>query len=380
MKKPPNLPPGLRVRRGKYHYRFIVAGHEYSGSTGYAATARNLTLASRKLEQLRQQVETGDAGSIKLAPTPFNSAVATFLDWAEGEYKKQSTAKRLRTSCASLLEYFDRTLLHTIHAGNIETFKAWRRSCEIKDITIRKDLHCLSLIFQFGIKHNWCRRNIVRDVQIPSDRDAVREHVFTEDEEAIYFAAAARFPALHDLALLMLHQGIRPEEGLAMRKSAVNLAERTMKIDAGKTPAARRTLRLTDASLEVLRRRCTGGDSPWVFPGRASHLTKLNNQHAAVRTEIGIPCVLYDFRHTFATRMAVNGCPLPTLAKIMGHANLRTLERYVHPSAEAAHDAMEKYGAKRSGIGPGTPSQTGNSKSSSVKTVGVVAADGKPME
>jgi hypothetical protein len=41
--------------------------------------------------------------------------------------------------------------------------------------------------------------------------------------------------------------------------------------------------------------------------------------------------VLYDFRHTLATRMAGEGIQLPTLAKILGHSSIRIVERYVHP-------------------------------------------------
>jgi integrase len=48
--------------------------------------------------------------------------------------------------------------------------------------------------------------------------------------------------------------------------------------------------------------------------------------------------VLYSLRHTFATRLAERGAPLPVIAAILGHASLRCVHRYVHPS-QAAMDA-----------------------------------------
>jgi site-specific recombinase XerD len=54
--------------------------------------------------------------------------------------------------------------------------------------------------------------------------------------------------------------------------------------------------------------------------------------------------VLYDLRHTFATRMAERGCDVMVLAKILGHANLRTVMRYVHIGQEHVEVAMLKYG------------------------------------
>ena len=50
----------------------------------------------------------------------------------------------------------------------------WRATSEIREVTLRHDLHALSLLFQFGQKHNWCRSNPVREVEIPSDKDATR--------------------------------------------------------------------------------------------------------------------------------------------------------------------------------------------------------------
>jgi hypothetical protein len=36
--------------------------------------------------------------------------------------------------------------------------------------------------------------------------------------------------------------------------------------------------------------------------------------------------------------------PLPLLAKILGHANMRSIEKYVHPTQPALDDAMLRYG------------------------------------
>jgi integrase len=112
----------------------------------------------------------------------------------------------------------------------------------------------------------------------------------------------------------------------------------------GKTKAARRTLKLTEESRAILMRRLETAGS-FVFPGKkpGTHLTKLNGPHNKVLRATGLSFVIYDFRHTFATRMAEARMPLATLAAILGHSNLRSIMKYVHPSEADQHAAMVRY-------------------------------------
>jgi integrase len=154
-------------------------------------------------------------------------------------------------------------------------------------------------------------------------------------------------PNLADLARLMLEQGARPEELLAARKEAFDSPAGTLLIAGGKTRASRRTLNLTEASRAILERRLQM-PGPWLFPSDRNpgcHLTKLACTHDRVCLEAGVSFVLYDFRHTFATRQIDAGTPVPVVAAIMGHNGLRTIWRYVHPTSAAQKQAMENYEA-----------------------------------
>ena len=57
--------------------------------------------------------------------------------------------------------------------------------------------------------------------------------------------------------------------------------------------------------------------------------------------------VMYDFRHTFATRAAEAGMPVATLAAILGHPDLRSVMKYVHVRQEAQDRAMEDFESHR---------------------------------
>lgn len=56
--------------------------------------------------------------------------------------------------------------------------------------------------------------------------------------------------------------------------------------------------------------------------------------------------VVYDFRHTFATRAAESGMPVATLAAILGRADLRSVMKYVHVRQESQDREMERIEAQ----------------------------------
>ena len=148
----------------------------------------------------------------------------------------------------------------------------------------------------------------------------------------------------------MLNQGMRPEEVASLAKADADLDRGEIHIRRGKSRAAKRTLDMTSETRLILGRRMAG-DSKWIFPSKrrkGSHIGRLNSAHdrlvdKAAREGIAIDWVLYDFRHTFATKMAQSNVDLATLAAILGHASIRLVQKYVHPTAEHKKSAMARY-------------------------------------
>jgi integrase len=349
----------LRSREGNWHYRFKYRGREYTGNTGLVANERERRNAEKVAKAAKAAVIASRLAPPECPEKPFVDGAAEFVRWAETvEYRsKPGTWQRIRVSFVSLCVHFQSEHVSAIGAGEIEGYKDWRlNTTRVKEITLRHDLHALSLFFQYAQKQKWVPKlhNPVREVSIPSDKDATREHVLTPAEEKAYFDRAKDVQDrdgrrnIYDLGRLMLQQGCRPEELMVLKKQHVNIEKRQVLIVAGKTKAARRTLNLTDESIAILRPRVDSGDTDWVFPsdrkpGRP--IAKLQGPHDRVCRESEVSFVIYDLRHTFATRMIDAGANLPTLAAILGHSNLRTISRYVHPSAESQREAMEKYDA-----------------------------------
>jgi integrase len=361
----------LRNRAGQWHYRFKYRGREYSGSTGLAAETSNQNAAEEfvaaKLTQIR--------GDMERENTPFDQAAGRFVAWCETvEYRrKPRTALRIKTSFASLVEFFRDTPVRRIAAspGLIDDYKAWRITQHgIRDVTLRKDLHNLSLFFgKWAVKRGLAESNPLsrsareqgKGVTIPSEADAVRIHPLSAEEEEKYFTAAATIVDkrglpkghaglrnLYDVAKIMLLQGARPEEVVSRRKEDYDAKAGELRVTFGKSKAARRTLHLCEEAQKIIEARMKL-PGEWLFPSPRypdRHIVKLNKAHDTVCKDTGLSFVLYDLRHTFGTRMAQHTDAF-TLAALMGHANLRTIQRYVHPQDETKKTAMQRYEAER---------------------------------
>jgi integrase len=88
----------------------------------------------------------------------------------------------------------------------------------------------------------------------------------------------------------------------------------------------------------------------WLFAGKSSSMPMKSVEHAHQKAlaHAGLSFVLYDFRHTCATRWAERGMGVETITRLLGHANLRTVMRYVHLSQEHLDRSMVLYGVEPS--------------------------------
>ena len=134
-------------------------------------------------------------------------------------------------------------------------------------------------------------------------------------EETAYLHTASQ--PLRDIATVILHTGMRPEEVFRIELRNVDLRRKTMFNPWGKTPAAKRTVPLDEEAASVLKRRvdlAKAAGSCFVFwspkgPGRKENtgrpIGSVRKAHDAATERAEIPHFrLYDLRHTFATRAA----------------------------------------------------------------------------
>ena len=151
-----------------------------------------------------------------------------------------------------------------------------------------------------------------------------------------------------DIIRLLLLTGCRTGEILKLQWREVG--NDILELEDSKT-GPRQVLLCTEARAIIERQPRSG--SPWVFPSPVNPARARFdvNLWKKVRKLAGIEDArLHDLRHTFASQAAMQGIPLPVVARLLGHAQVQMTLRYAHVSDRDVETAAERIGGVMAGI------------------------------
>jgi integrase len=146
---------------------------------------------------------------------------------------------------------------------------------------------------------------------------------------------------------LLVLTGCRKSEILTLQWPFVSFNRRCLDLPDSKTGA--KAVPLAPSALEVLaglpRDEPRAGRSHWVFPaargGGCYSLPYKDWQRVAARA--GLPGVrMHDLRHSYASVAVSDGISLYITAKLLGHRQSRTTERYAHLHDDPVRAAAER--------------------------------------
>lgn len=149
----------------------------------------------------------------------------------------------------------------------------------------------------------------------------------------------------------LLLSGWREQEALTLRWDAIDTERQIATLADTKTGKSQRPLGAPALALLDELPRLEG--CPYVFPGRdaKSPLTDISRVWYAVRYAAGLEDVrLHDLRHSFASAVASAGGSLLMIAKLLGHANSRTSDRYSHLFADPVRQTADATATQLAGL------------------------------
>jgi site-specific recombinase XerD len=275
-------------------------------------------------------------GAIPL-PEMFSDAWVKKL---EAELRSRKYSRKTMGSYIYYNKAFCRTIQkrpEEVSSGDIQRYLV--QLDKVRDLsTSSMNLAISSLKFFY---RNVLRNDIIREQHRP--RHDKRLPTVLSKQEVKRILECEGNPKHRLLLMLAYSSGLRVSEVVSLKREHVDLSRKTIFIRAGKGRKDRYTL-LSRRAADFVENYCSLYNiTGWLFPGisAAGHLSIRAAQNifekALKKSQISKPASIHSLRHTFATHLLESGTDVKYIQELLGHASLKTTERYTHV---ARHDIL----------------------------------------
>jgi integrase len=368
----------LRAYLGGQAYKVETLGTADDAGDADGHTILNFSQAQSRARARHVEI-TREAAGVPMPSGPYTvrNAVDEYIEWME-EHRRSARGARWAAdafilprlgdvSCAMLTAPQIRKWLSGVAAAkprlrSKKGAKPAHRDVDLKDPETRRQRQSTAngifTILRAALNRAWREGSIASDdawrrVKPFSNADAARVRYLTQDEcKRLINAAAADFRPLVQAALLT---GCRYAELGALTANDFNADAGTVAIRTSKTGRSRHVV-LTDEGRAFFARQAMGkaGDAllltrsdstPWTKSAQARPM-----RAACTAAKIAPPISFHVLRHSWASLTIMNGAPLLVVAKNLGHADTRMVERhYGHLAPSFIADAI-RAGAPKFGF------------------------------
>ena len=245
------------------------------------------------------------------------------------EWKRYESVKRIQ------VEYFGNIELSQLTKDKCKEYKNHRLIQGIAFSTLDTELAILKhIMIEAGIK-------CPIDKSIFINKPTRRQRILTLDEQSILFPALA--PNARRIAETIVNCGPRPGEACRIKKASVDLSTNTLHLTETKGLKPRQ-IPFGPLQRELFKEAILQSPQELIFLNSQGepYTTKSYDEHfKQTCAQLGITNLKpHDLRHTFATRLCRSNVNLRKVQYYMGHASIKTTERYTHIDTESREDIL----------------------------------------
>lgn len=347
-------------------------------SEGYSATVA----ADIRSERIQAKRHGDELPHQKKKALTFSALATKYLKWAGEQNKNRGKTKAGKDAVTSddsrykhhLKDRFDNKRLDEIVLLDLERMKSEMGKSGLAPKTIA---HCLGLIramYNWAIDRNLYdgknpipkKRRGERNGIMPTVQNA-RERFFSIEEADKLLKELRRNPRykkehrdledpkLHDITLLSLHTGARASETFNLKVQDIDFQNGLITLRDTKNTETRYAP-MTASVREMLKRRMPQDEKNQLDPNAyiftdedGQKIKEVSNSFERVVDRLGfnkgvtdtrLRVVFHTCRHSFASWLAIQGTPILTIARLMGHKSIAMSERYSHLSPDHKKDAV----------------------------------------
>lgn len=232
----------------------------------------------------------------------------------------------------------------------------------------------LALLSKF---FNWCEMIGLRPdrsnpcLHVPRYHEMSRESLLSDADVARLWQAlmdadrdgTASLHAVAALKLLFL-TGCRLNEILTLTWDEVDFEGKALRLTDAKTikvksaTGTKKVVPLHAQALELLASLPRVEGNSHVIVGKVDGhcMVNLGKPWRRIRSAAGLPALrIHDLRHNFASTAAMAGLSLPLIARMMGHTQTATTNKYAHFSDDPVRQGMDRMGDRLMAATTNTP-------------------------
>jgi len=349
---------GVRKRKGKWHYDMMIDGVRYRGPI---KTARTKVQAEQAEAKVRLQIHQGLYGRPNGSNTLKEFVEKSYIPWAKANKRSwKIDTSRLKP----ILAFFGKKRLCEISPFLVEKFKLERRNAPVvtkkkkkpRSVgAVNRELRLLSRVFRLAIVNQEIGENPCRQVGVLKGEQGRTRYLLPDEEQRLMAVLTGDRSHLHSIVVLVLNTGLRVSEVFKLQTEHVDFHRGVLHIKQTKTDEDRE-VPLNDTARALLHElvdQAKQKKKVYLFtnPKTGTKYTTIKTAWWSACKEAGIADLrFHDLRHTFGTRAADAGVPLPAIRDVMGHKSTQTTERYAHATDEGKRRAVEAVQAKSPGI------------------------------
>ncbi len=347
---------------------FRFEGNKIWEKVGWLSEGYSAKLAADVLsERIRAKRHGDELPQQKKKSITFEKLAEKYIKWSAQNKNREGIEDKSRYE-NHLKSRFDNKRLDEITLLDLERMKVEMAKSELSTKTIA---HCLALVrAMYNKATDWGiyqgenpikkKRPGEKKGIMPAVRNA-RDRFLSVEEAKLLLSELKRNhqikkkykeledPKLHDMALLSLHTGARAGEIFNLKRQDIDFEHDLIALRDTKNTETRYAP-ITKEVKNMLKRRLPDSSNDYIFTDKdGEKIKEISNAFQRIVDDLGFndgiddprrKVVFHTCRHTFASWLAIQGTPLYTIAKLMGHKSIAMSERYAHLSPDHKRDAV----------------------------------------
>ena len=261
--------------------------------------------------------------------------------------REESTRSRYVSARKNLGRHFKGHTLADLSPKALSSYVQFRKEEGAKAATVNRELGLLSKAFNLALRQwEWCNDNPCSRIQREPENNTIDRWLTSEEDARLLNGAEGYLNGqLVEIIILAMNTGLRQGEILNVRWKDVDLSRKVITVQKTKNKDPKVIPLNQTVSDMLLNKSKVVNISGYVFStmnGTKISRWNLKREYANALRKANITNFrFHDLRHTFATRLVQSGVDLYRVAKLLGHRDISTTQRYAHHHPESLRSSVE---------------------------------------